>query len=270
MSNQNQKGPLIASAVLGAVGVILCGTSTAITGAASLDNNSASSALRTSAATIGFGTIILIIALIILLIYFNGRYKGHQSKGLIITFWILAALCIILMLIGSVIAGVEGNNKVEASRSTMLYAAAILPVFGIIAFLIAFVILNHSAKIRVEAKYGMITKQQQPAKNYHNDESRQREEHDNSHSAPVTSRGNTHRRTAAPEPQYQQSHSAPVVSNNHGSSIPVRQNTTPTPVVAAAHGSDDLHSYGSHTTTTTTTGGVTNTSSGGATGTVRA
>lgn len=162
MSNQNQKGPLIASAVLGAVGVILCGTSTAITGAASLDNNNASSALRTSAATIGFGTIILIIALIILLIYFNGRYKGHPSKGLIITFWILAVLCIILMLIGSVIAGVEGNNPVESSRTTMLYAAAILPVFGIICFLIAFVILNHVVKVRDQAKYGTITKQRQP------------------------------------------------------------------------------------------------------------
>jgi len=254
MSNQNQKGPLIASAVLGAVGVILCGTSTAITGVASLTNNDASSALRTSAATIGIGTIILIIALIILLIYFNGKYKGHASKGLIITFWILAALCIILMLIGSVIAGVEGNNKGEPSTS--LYAAAVLPVFGIIMFLIAFAILNHRAKLRVEAKYGVITKQQQPARNRHNNDHHEEEQQpEPSYSNSAPSHSNTYRRNPAPQAHYEEPHNVPKVQNT-------RQ------AVPSNHGSDDLHVSGGHTTTVTNTGGVTNTSSGGASGTV--
>ena len=152
----------LAGAIISAVGAVLEGTSCAITGIQSTKDESADykSTLLASSATVGFGTILFIISLV-LLFMFQVKSKVKPSKGLAIAALVFGILGIILMGIGAIIAGVkstqvENNDIVKNALKT----AGILVAIGILLLIIGYIILYLviGRKLKRASKAGGIMK----------------------------------------------------------------------------------------------------------------
>ncbi len=124
--------PQIVFATLGAV---TAGISCAINGieASKVQASDKNSLLAASALT-GVATIIIIIAFVLLRAY--GKAGG--SRGLLIAFWVLAIIYGVMILTSGVISGVVGNKLPNQAEKSPLIAAAVLPVFSLIFFIIAY------------------------------------------------------------------------------------------------------------------------------------
>lgn len=134
---------LLGGAIVAVVGAVLEGISCAITGIQSTKDESADykSTLLASSATVGFGTILFIISLI-LLFMFQVKSKVKPSKGLAIAALVFGILGIILMGIGAIIAGVkstqiENNDIVKNALKT----AGILVAIGILLLIVGYIII---------------------------------------------------------------------------------------------------------------------------------
>lgn len=114
-----------------AIAIAACVTS-AVT-AKSVQPSDKDAVLASSALT-GFGTIVLFIGLILL---YAWSKQQNGSKGLLITAFVMCGLYVLMILIGSIIAGVIGNKPENANQKSALIAAAVLPVFSLIFFVIA-------------------------------------------------------------------------------------------------------------------------------------
>lgn len=138
------RAPNIAGGILAGLGAITAGISCAITGIQSskVQASNKNSLLASSALT-GFGTIFLIIAFVLLGAYHKTRQSStnNAKKGLIITFFVLAGLYVIMILTAGIIAGVVGNKAENAEQKNSMIAAAVLPVFSLIFFVIAYIVI---------------------------------------------------------------------------------------------------------------------------------
>lgn len=141
------KSAKIATTIFAALGAVTAGVSCALSGieAGNVQASDRNTLLASSALT-GFGTIILIVAFLILARYHS---KGGYPKGLLITFWIMAAVYIIMIIIAGVLNGVIGNKVANAAHKNTLIASAVLPVFSLIFFIIAYVVAARSAGVSV-------------------------------------------------------------------------------------------------------------------------
>ena len=124
--------PFFVLAGIGAAIAIAACVTSAVT-AKSVQPSDKDAVLASSALT-GFGTIVLLFALILL--YANSR-KLSPSKGLSIAGIVMCGLYVLMILIGSIISGVISNKPENAGQRGALIAAAVLPVFSLIFFVIA-------------------------------------------------------------------------------------------------------------------------------------
>ena len=125
-----------------AVGVVLEGISTAITGIRSTqEEGSKKTTLLAASATVGFGTIMFVISLV-LLFMFQVKSKVKPSKGLAIAALVFGILGILLFIVGAVIAGVQSTKyDDDLTVKNALRTAAILVAIGILHLLIGYTIL---------------------------------------------------------------------------------------------------------------------------------
>ena len=132
------------------VGTICAGISTAITGIQSTkfpeEQKSDKQMLLASSALIGFGTIFLIIGLVILFLYLAAKKRGIKKKGLIITWWVMFGLFAVCALVGGILAGVVGSKEENSGIAAAMRTAAILPAVGLVLLIIGFVIIRFALK----------------------------------------------------------------------------------------------------------------------------
>ena len=144
---------LIAGGAIAGAGAICAGVSTAITGIQSTrlpeEQESDRQMLLASAALVGFGTIFLIIGLVVLFLYLAAKKRGVKKKGLIITWWVMFGLFAACALTGGVLAGVVGNKEENAGIRGAMITAAILPAIGLVLLIIGFFILRAALKGKV-------------------------------------------------------------------------------------------------------------------------
>lgn len=141
---------LIAGGAVAAAGAICAGVSTAITGIQSTkfppEQNSDKQMLLASAALVGFGTLFLIVGLVVLFLYLAAKKRGVKKKGLIVTWWICFGIFAVCALVGGVLAGVVGNKAENSGIKGAMITAAILPVIGLVLLIIGFFILRFALK----------------------------------------------------------------------------------------------------------------------------
>jgi cytochrome bd-type quinol oxidase subunit 1 len=134
----------IAGAIIAAVGVVLEGISCAITGIRSTketDKPALRSTLLAASATVGFGTILFVISLVLLFMY-QIKSKYVKSKGLGIAALVFGILGIILYIIGATIAGVSSQRyKDDKIAADAMKTAAILVAIGILLLIVGYIIL---------------------------------------------------------------------------------------------------------------------------------
>lgn len=141
---------LIAGAAFAVSGIITAGVSTAITGIQSTRfpeaQNSDKQMLLAAAALVGFGTIFLIVGLVVLFLYLSAKKRGIKKNGLIITWWVMFGLFAVCAMIGGILAGVVGNREGNEGIRNAMITAAILPAVALILMLIGFFILRVALK----------------------------------------------------------------------------------------------------------------------------
>lgn len=134
---------LLAGAIISAVGVITEGTAASITGIRSTqeEDPAAQSTLRAASATIGIGTILLIISLVLLFLYSARSKSGKPAKGLGITALVIGILGVVLMTIGALISGIKSTQYEDEAVAAALRSAAVLVAVGILLIAIGYVII---------------------------------------------------------------------------------------------------------------------------------
>lgn len=141
---------LAAGGIIAAAGAVSAGVSTAITGIQSTrfpeEQNSDKQMLLASAALVGFGTIALIIGLVVLFLYLSARKRGQKKKGLIVTWWIMFGIFAVCAIVGGVLAGVVGNKEENSGIRGSMITAAVLPAVGLVLLIIGFFILRTALK----------------------------------------------------------------------------------------------------------------------------
>lgn len=133
MSTQKSNVPFFVLAGIGAAIAIASCVTSAVT-SRSVQPSDKDAVLASSALT-GFGTIVLMVALILLYAY--SKQSATANKGLKITAFVMCGIYVLMILIGSIIAGVIGNKPENSGQRNALIAAAVLPVFSLIFFVIA-------------------------------------------------------------------------------------------------------------------------------------
>lgn len=132
---------VLAGLIFTGVGCTLEGISAAITGIRSTQATSSSqrSTLLAAASTVMIGTVLFIVALILL---FVNRKK--QSKGLKIASIVIGVLAVLLLLTSALISGIYSNQF--KTSDTVLYGAlrtaAILIPIGVLLIGIGYIILS--------------------------------------------------------------------------------------------------------------------------------
>lgn len=133
-----------------ALGAVSAGVSCAITGiSASKVQASDKNTCLTASALTGFGTIALIVALVLLFLFMR---QTQKSKALFIMFCVLAGLYALMILIAGILAGVTANKPANASQKAALIAAAILPVSSLVFFIIATIVLAKHNKVTLSTQ----------------------------------------------------------------------------------------------------------------------
>lgn len=133
---------VIVGAIVAAVGVVLQGISTAITGIQStkVKDPNLKRTLLASAATVGIGTIFFVISLILLFMYqvLNKR-APWKAKGFGIGALVMGIIGLLLLITGASIAGIQSNKfKEEKVVYDALKTAAILVAIGFALLLIGY------------------------------------------------------------------------------------------------------------------------------------
>jgi cytochrome bd-type quinol oxidase subunit 1 len=141
---------VIAGVIFTGAGLTLEGISAAITGIRSTQaaDSSQRSTLLAAASTVMIGTVLFIVALVLL---FINRKK--QSKGLKIASIIIMVLAVLLLLTSALISGIYSNQFKESDA--VLYGAlrtsAILIPIGVLLIVIGYFILNFVIGKRAKA-----------------------------------------------------------------------------------------------------------------------
>jgi hypothetical protein len=128
--------PFFVLAGIGAAIAIAACVTSAVT-ARSVQASDKDAVLASSALT-GFGTIVLLFALILL--YASQKQTLKANNGLKIAGMVMCGIYVLMILIGSIISGVIGNKPENAGQKNALIAAAVLPVFSLIFFVIAAIV----------------------------------------------------------------------------------------------------------------------------------
>ena len=144
------------SLIVTGVGVIIEGVSTAITGIQSTRtvDPTKKNMLLASTALVGFGTLLMIIALILLFMY-QTKSKFKPSKGIgiaALVFGILAVLCFIS---GTVMAGILSQRyNDEPIVANALKTAAILAAIGLAHLFLGYGLLYFAVGQRIKKATG--------------------------------------------------------------------------------------------------------------------
>ena len=146
---------LAAGGIIAGAGVVVEGITCAITGirATKEDDSAQKSQLLAASATVGFGTILLIISLILLFIYqIKGKVAG-SSKGLGIASLVIGIVAMLLLITGATIAGVFSQRyKSDLTTANSFKAAAILTAIGFVLILIGYIVLYITVSKRLKFK----------------------------------------------------------------------------------------------------------------------
>jgi len=144
------------SLIVTGVGVILEGISTAITGIQSTKtiDPSKRNMLLASSALVGFGTILMIIALILLFMY-QTKSKFKQSKGLGIAALVFGILAVACFIPGAVLAGVLSQRYAdEPIVANALKTAGILSAIGLAHLFLGYGLLYFAIGQRIKKATG--------------------------------------------------------------------------------------------------------------------
>lgn len=132
---------VLAGVIITGVGLTLEGISAAITGIRSTQakDSAQRSTLLAAASTVMIGTVLFVIALVLLFI--NGK---KQSKGLKIASIIIMVVAVLLLLTSALISGIYSNQfkDTDAVLYGALRTAAILIPIGVFLIILGYFILN--------------------------------------------------------------------------------------------------------------------------------
>lgn len=144
--SQQSNIPFIVLASVG-LAITIASIITSVVTAKNVQPADKDSVLASSALT-GFGTIILIVALILMYSYIKSVTK---TKGLKVAAFVLFGLHVVMIVIGAIIAGVIGNKAENQNQKGALIASAVLPMFALIFYIIAIVIALRNSGVRYSA-----------------------------------------------------------------------------------------------------------------------